>query len=166
MTLADFTSPGLVVPRLCGRDAAAVIQELGQALWRGQRIPDLPQFCRAVLQRESQASTVMEAGMAFPHARLPDLEDISYAFGRSDAPLRWGADAAGSGRLVFLLAVPANDSTQYLRLISGLARLAKARPLVEKLHAAPEASQIMEVLRQVGLHPNSPAHPTAAHSKI
>ena len=52
-------------------------------------------------------------------------------------------------RLVFLLAVPATDSTQYLQVISGLARFAKEPRLVETLHAAQDTFQILQVLRQL-----------------
>jgi fructose PTS system EIIBC or EIIC component len=156
-TLADFTSPGLIVPQLRGQDAASVIQELSQALQQDKRIPDLLPFYHAALNREFMVSTDMEAGMAFPHARLPGLKEVSFAFGRSDTPLGWGTKATGAVRLVFLMAVPATDSTQYLPLISGLARLAKESQLVEELRAARTAFQILEVLRQVELRTSSAA---------
>ena len=158
LTLADFTSGGLLVPRLRGLDAASVIQELSQVLQREKRIPDLLPFYHAALNREFMVSTNMEAGMAFPHARLPALKEVAFAFGRSDQPLGWGSKASGAVRLVFLLAVPATDATQYLLLISGLARLAKDGRLVAELHAARNASQVLAVLRQVELRTNSPSN--------
>src|SRR2546422_61775 len=81
----------------------------------------------------------------------PRAKEISFALGRSDEPLSWGGNAVRSVRLVFLIAVPATDSTQYLSLISGLARLAKEERLVEQLHAAPDTDQIFEALHQVKL---------------
>lgn len=155
MTLADFTSPGLIISHLRGQDAASVIQELSQAMQREQRVPDLLPFYHAALNREFLVSTDMEAGMAFPHARLPGLKELFFAFGRSDRPLGWGAKATRSVRLVFLMAVPATDSTQYLSLISGLARLAKDSRLVDKLMAAQDTFQILEVLQQIKLRTNS-----------
>jgi len=151
MTLADFTSPGLIVPRLRGQDAASVIQELSQALQRENRVPDLLPFYHAVLNREFLLSSDWEAGMAFPHARLPALKQLSFALGRSDKPLSWGGNVVRTVRLVFLIAVPATDSTQYLSLISGLARLAKEERLVEQLHAALDTEQICEALHHVKL---------------
>jgi PTS system fructose-specific IIC component len=155
MTLANFTSPGLIIPRLRGEDAASVIQELSQVLQQEKRVPDLLPFYQAALNREFMVSTDMEAGIAFPHARLPVLKEVSFAFGRSDEPLGWGAKATGPVRLVFLMAVPATDATQYLLLISGLARLAKDNRLVELLHAAQDTFQIVEVLKQVEIRTNS-----------
>lgn len=154
MTLADYTSPGLIIPHLCGHDVASVIQELSQALLREHRIPDLLPFYQTALNREFMLSTDLEAGMAFPHARLPELRELSFALGRSDEPLGWGAKSAGMVRLVFLMAVPATDSTPYLLLISGLARLARDTRLVEQLHAARDTIQIAELLRQVELRPH------------
>ncbi len=151
MTLADFTSLELIVPSLRGRDEAAVIQELSQALQRERRVPDFLPFYHAALNREFLVSSDLEAGMAFPHARLPGLKELSFALGRCDRPLVWGAKAGHSVRLIFLIAVPATESTQYLSLISGLARLAKDGGLMEKLKAAGDAAQIFEVLQQIEL---------------
>ena len=157
MTLADFTSPGLIIPHLRGQDATSVIQELSQALQHEKRITDLLPFYHAALNREFMVSTDMEAGMACPHARLPALKEVSFALGRSNEPRGWGAKVSGSVRLVFLLAVPATDSTQYLLLTSGLARFAKDTRLVERLHAAPDTFQMVEVLKQVELRTSFPA---------
>lgn len=151
MTLANFTSPGLMIPHLRGQDAASVIQELSQTLQREKRIPDLLPFYHAALNREYMVSTDMEAGLAFPHARLPALKELSFALGRSEEPLAWGAKSLRSVRLVFLIAVPATDATQYLPLISGLARLGRDSRLVARLHAAPDGSQMLAALQQVEL---------------
>ena len=151
LTLADFTSPGLIVPYLRGQDAVVIIYELSQALQREKRVPDLLPFYHAALNGEFLVSSDLEAGMAFPHGRLPGLKELSFALGRSEEPLRWSVRPDRSVRLVSLLAVPATDATRYLLLISGLARLAKEERLVEKLHAAQDTFQIMEVLKQVEL---------------
>jgi mannitol/fructose-specific phosphotransferase system IIA component (Ntr-type) len=151
ITLADFTSSSLIVPHLRGGDAASAIQELSQCLHRERQIADLLPFYHAALNREFMISSDMESGIAFPHARLPGLKELSFAFGRSDNPLSWGPRAAGTVRLVFLMAVPATDLTQYLLFISGLARLTKEQRLVERLYAAQEALEILEVLSQIEL---------------
>lgn len=155
MTLADFTNSSLIIPHLHGEDAASAIKELSQALQTENRVGDVLPFYQAALNREFMVGTDMEAGMAFPHARVSGLKDVSFALGRSDEPLRWGNNAASSVRLVFLIAVPATDAAQYLLLISGLARLSKDSRLVARLHAAQDTFQILEVLQQVALRTSS-----------
>lgn len=161
MTLADFTSPGMIIPHLRGRDATSIIQELSQAMQRERRVPDLLAFYHAILNRERLVSTDMEAGMAFPHARLPMFKDLSFALGRSDESLVWGTQGKRPVQLVFLFAVPATDTTQYLLLISGLARLAKQDGLLKKLQAAQDTFQILELLQQVTVRKNSTRHTAA-----
>jgi PTS system nitrogen regulatory IIA component len=136
---------------LRGRDAAGVIQELSSALQREARVPDLLPFYHAALNREFLASTDMEAGMAFPHARVSGLEQLCFALGRSGESLVGRAGGVASVRLVFLLAVPATDATQYLLLIAGLARLSKDARLVDQLRSASDGVAMLEVLRQVHL---------------
>ncbi len=150
-TLADFTGPGLMIPHLRGGESASAIKELTEALQSENRVPDALPFYQAVLNREFLAGTAFEAGMAVPHARMAGLGEVSFALGRSERSLRWGAQGAGSVRLVFLMAVPATDATQYLVVISGLARLSKDARLMARLMEASTAAQMMEVLGSVGL---------------
>jgi PTS system fructose-specific IIC component len=160
-TLSDFTNPRLVVPQLRNLDFALVIQELSQLMEQEKRVPDLLSFYEAVLKRELLTNTDMESDMAFPHARLRGLKDLSFALGRSNQPLRWNLGSSRPVRLVFLMAVPENDSFQYLALISGLARLAKTPALLAELHAASDAVQILDVLQQVQLRNGSRPRPIA-----
>ena len=154
-TLADFTGPGLIIPHLRSEEAASAIKELSRALQTENRVPDVLPFYQAALNREFMASTDMEAGMAFPHARVPGLKEVSFALGRSDEPMRWGTNGGRQVRLVFLIAVPATDATQYLLLISSLARLAKDGGLVARLQKAQDAAQMLEVLQHVGMRSHS-----------
>jgi len=148
-TLADFTSAPLVAPRLSGEDAATVIKELSQALQHDGRVPDFLLFYQAALNREFLVNTGTESGLAVPHARLAGVKELCFAFGRSDQPMAWGTRPGRMIRLVFLLAVPATDTTQYLRLISSLGRLAGERQYAEPLYTARDSQEILEVLQQV-----------------
>lgn len=152
-SLADFTSPYLIVPRLRGRDAASVIQELSQAMQQDKRVPDLLSFYHAALNRELLVSD-WQPGIAFPHVRLSALKRLSFALGRSDEPLCWVRKSVHAIRLVFLIAVPATESTGYFSLISGLARLAKQERLMEELYKAHDNFEIIEVLKQIELRTN------------
>ena len=161
-SLADFTSPALICPELRGEDSVAVIRELSDALSRAGRVPNFQSFYDAVLSRESLVSTQLEPRIALPHARIPDLDETSFALGRKKLGLRWSAHGLPSVTLVFLVAVPSNDCTQYLSLISGLARLTKEAHLMERLLAATDTRQIFDVLGEVNLKSISSSRKAAA----
>ena len=151
MTLADFTRAGLIVPHVASRDATSVIHELSLALQREGCIPDLLPFYHEALNREFLLSTDMEEGMAFPHARLPGLRELAFAFGRSDEPFAWGPGTARPIRLVFLLAVPTNGADDYLPLVSGLTRLSTNSRALEAIHGATSPEAILAAFREIEL---------------
>jgi mannitol/fructose-specific phosphotransferase system IIA component (Ntr-type) len=157
MTLADFTSRGMIIPHLRARTVASVIQELSQAMQREGRLADFLPFYHAALNRELLVTTNFEHGMAFPHARLSTVSHLSFAFGRAAEPLDWGVRGDQSVRMVFLLAVPQTDSTQYLLLVAGLARLAKNKDFLAKLQAPSDSEGLFRLLQAVDLRPNPSA---------
>ncbi len=149
MNLTDFTRPGLVVASLRGKDAAAVIRELSEAMGREGVIRESESFYRAVLEREHLCGTDTEAGWALPHARVKGLGKPWFALGRTSAPMGWGA---GTNRvqLIFLLAAPDPDDVgSYLKLIASLARLSKNKELCERLLRAGDSFEMLESLREV-----------------
>jgi mannitol/fructose-specific phosphotransferase system IIA component (Ntr-type) len=157
MTLADFTRAGLIIPRLVSRDATSVIHELSLALQRDGCVPDWLPFYHEALNREFLLSTDMEEGMAFPHARLPGLRELAFAFGRSDVPFAWGPGTARPIRMVFLLAVPANGADDYLSLISGLTRLSTNLAALEAIRYAAEPEEILAAFHGIELRGGSGA---------
>lgn len=120
MTLANFTAPALIFPHLKGAAAGSVLFELSRALQSQQRVPDWLLLYDAVLRKPSLASVNAKAEIAFPHARLVGVEIVSFAFGRCDKTIPWGADASEHVRMIFLISAPEDDPSQYLALLSGL----------------------------------------------
>jgi hypothetical protein len=47
MTVADFTTPDLMIPRLRGKDMPAVLQELSQPVQLYGRVRESLPFCQA-----------------------------------------------------------------------------------------------------------------------
>lgn len=142
-SLADLTSPSLLVPRLAARNSAEAIRELAGLMAAEGVVPELELFIQAVLRREASASTVMEGGVAFPHGRMEGEGRIAFAFGRAHPAIPWGGALAQVG-MVFLLSIPSKDSSRYLRLISGLARLSKDGEAMARLGAAETAGELRE----------------------
>ena len=156
LTLADFTSPGLIVPYLRGQDAATAIQELSAALQREGRVSDLLQFYHSALNREYLCSTVTEPGWAMPHALVKSLQNPCFVLGRCVPPMAWMKSDRQPVSLVFLFAIPETDARVYMNLIYGLARLSKSPHLVEQLLKASDTFAIFNVLKQVKLRATQP----------
>lgn len=151
VSLADFTRPALIVPRLRQRDAAGVISELSLVLQREGCVPDVLPFYQAALNQELMATSALDCGLAFPHARLSGVKRLQFAFGRTPTPIIWGAKSSWPVQLVFLLAVPATDAACYLHLLASLARLGQRPDLLAQLREAEGAEAILAALEKIRL---------------
>jgi len=149
MNLADFTAAALVVPQLQGSELQPVLRELSHLLERAGRVPDANALYEAALKRELMVSTDMTPGMAFPHARLPEFKQLSFAFGRTSTPFQWSAHSRAPVRFVFLIAVSPSDATQYLQLISGISRFSAEPKKVERMQQASSVAAMLELLAEV-----------------
>lgn len=150
-TLAGYTRPGLILPQLRERDAAGIIGELSQVLHSHGSVPDVLPFYHAALNQELMANSALQCGLAFPHARLPLVKQLRFAFGRTAEPIIWGAKGSWPVRFIFLLAVPATDAAGYLHLLASLARLGQHAERLAQLNAAENADAILAVLDSVRL---------------
>ncbi len=159
-TLADFSSPALMLPQLRSRTSAAVIAELSGILQREGLLPDDDAFCSAVLRREQMSSTAMPSGWALPHARLAGLPQLCFVLARAPQPLVWSAEARSLVHTVFLFAAPEAEAKAYLNLISAVARLSQSPDLAEQLRRASDAPAMFAVLQHV---PVNQVRPQAAN---
>jgi mannitol/fructose-specific phosphotransferase system IIA component (Ntr-type) len=149
VSLADYTGPALIVPQLRERDTAGIISELSQVLQRRGAVPDVLPFYQAALNQELLTSSALDCGLAFPHARLSGIKRLQFAFGRTPAPIVWGAKSSWPVQFVFLLAVPATDAAGYLHLLASLARLGQQPEVLAQLRAAESANAVLAVLENI-----------------
>jgi mannitol/fructose-specific phosphotransferase system IIA component (Ntr-type) len=150
-TLADYTSPGLMVPELRSNVAAGVIAELCSLLQRQGRLNDSAAFYEAVMRRELLSTTSFGSGWALPHARLKGLRQLSFALARSSQPLVWFGESGFRPQTVFLFAVREEEVKTYLDVIAAVARLNQNTALLEQLLHAPNGKTMFGVLEQIPL---------------
>jgi mannitol/fructose-specific phosphotransferase system IIA component (Ntr-type) len=150
-TLGEYTRRGLIVPALRERDTAGIIGELSQVLQREGCLTDVLPFYHTALNQELLSNSGLECGLAFPHARMGGVKQLTFALGRTPEPVAWGARTSWPVQLVFLLAVPATDAACYLNLLATLSRLGRQTNVLDQLRAAPDADAILAVLERARL---------------
>ncbi len=150
-TLADFTTPQLIVPQLRERDMVGVIKELSKVLHEQRLVPDLLSFYHAALNHEFLVNSAGDFEIAFPHARLNGVTRACFSFGRCPEALTWASRPPRAVRFVFLLAVPATEAAVFLQLLSGLGRLGHLEQMRTELAQVETVEEILEVFSQLKL---------------
>jgi nitrogen PTS system EIIA component len=111
MKLADIIVHDAIVPELKAQTREDVVEELVQALASAGAIPkkSIDDVVKAVMARESQATTGIGKGVALPHAKLKGVKKPLGAIGRSGPGIDFAAlDGKPVYSVILLLSNPDN----------------------------------------------------------
>ena len=124
IALTDLLDEREVILRLRSRKPANAIREIVQLLVGTARITNPDAFLEQVLAREQTHPSVVENGVAFPHARTDLVDEIVVGVGRSRAGITFGENQQRA-YLIFVIGVPERLLSDYLICVGTLARLVK-----------------------------------------
>jgi len=151
-TLAQFTSPQLLVPCLQGDHRESVIAELSQCLAGAGWLEDAAMFTRSVLEHEAQAPAVFD-GVAFPLAHPGALCRLAFAVGLARQPFPWGGPRSPRVRAVVLLAVPVAETSRQLPLILAFCKFLGDSTAFASLRASRTPAEMLAVLDRIRFQP-------------
>ncbi|HEY1893637.1 MAG TPA: PTS sugar transporter subunit IIA [Chthoniobacterales bacterium] len=146
IALADILDERHIALQLKSRRQANALREIIGLLEKTGSVLQPAEFLAQVLAREKVNSTLIENGVAFPHARTALVDQIALGVGRSRAGIPWN-DKGQRARLIFVVAVPQRLVNDYLVLVGTLARITQNEQQREALLAAATPAELIENLR-------------------
>jgi len=145
---ADLLTEQHVILRLRSRKPANAIREIVDVLasdTTDRKIVKPEAFLEQLLAREQTHPSVVENGVAFPHARTDLLDEIVIGVGRSRAGILFGENQRRA-HLIFVIGVPERLVSDYLVCVGNLARLVKDETIRSKLLNAQTPHEFIEAL--------------------
>lgn len=148
MTLLDIVDKNLIKVPLLSTSKKDVISELID-IYKGYTncsSSDAEKLKSAVLDRELQASTAMENGVAIPHAKIQELEKAAVVIGVS----RLGVDFGGEdkSKLFFLVLAPADKPSEHIQLLASIARLSSSPVFCRMMQNAKDCNEVYQLLTE------------------
>jgi mannitol/fructose-specific phosphotransferase system IIA component (Ntr-type) len=146
--LADLLHEQQVILRLRSRKPANAIREIVDVLASdisGRKIDKPEAFLEQVLAREQTHPSMVENGVAFPHARTDLVDEILIGVGRSRAGISFGENQQRA-HLIFVIGVPERLLSDYLVCVGTLARLVKDETTRSRLLNAETPHEFIEAL--------------------
>jgi mannitol/fructose-specific phosphotransferase system IIA component (Ntr-type) len=148
IALPDLLHEQQVILRLRSRKPANAIREIVDVLASdisGRKIAKPEAFLKEVLAREQTHQSVVENGVAFPHARTDLVDEIVIGVGRSRAGIPFGENQQRA-HLIFVIGVPERLLSDYLVCVGMLARLVKDETIRSRLLNAETPREFIEGL--------------------
>lgn len=123
----DLIRNALVVPALTGTDKEAVLDEMLAAAVAGGLVrAEHQKAVRSGLNaREDVGSTGIGNGVAVPHTKSTEVEEIAVVFARSAAGVPFQAVDGRDVHLMFMVLAPADGSDVHLTVLRWISKLAR-----------------------------------------
>jgi mannitol/fructose-specific phosphotransferase system IIA component (Ntr-type) len=148
IAIADLLAEKQVILRLRSRKPSNAIREIVDVLASdicGRKIAKPEAFLEQVFAREQTHPSVVDNGVAFPHARTDLVDEIVIGVGRSRAGIPFGGNQQRA-HLIFVIGVPERLLSDYLVCVGTLARLVKDETVRSELLNAKTAHEFIEAL--------------------
>jgi fructose-specific phosphotransferase system IIA component len=149
MKLSNLIQEDLMSFDLVSEDKESVLKELVDLVSGSALVRDKDLLLEDVVKREKLVTTGVGWGVAFPHAKTRAMKGIVISFGRSVKGIPFDAMDGKSVHLFFLIAAPEDTIGAHLNVMARLSFLMKSPANRERLNAARNPGEVMEVLDSV-----------------
>jgi PTS system nitrogen regulatory IIA component len=148
MKILDILSIDSRVPELKGRTKKQVLDELIEAVRQNKPQVDRDKLMKVLLERERLGSTGIGDGIAIPHGKLKDIDELVLSFGRSTEGIDFESMDGKPVHLFFLLVAPETCSGIHLRALARIARLLKNSTVRKRLGKVDNREDIFSIIQQ------------------
>lgn len=98
-----------------------------------EKVNNSDNFLQALISREELMSTGFGFGIAYPHAKTPDIDEFFITIGISKAGIDWKSFDQKDAQLIFMIGGPDGQQDIYLKLLAGLSSFLKNSQLHDQL---------------------------------
>jgi len=143
--LVDLVAQEAVIDDLKCSSKKQALQELSRIAAKQTGLHERAIF-DVVLERERLGSTGVGDGIAIPHGRMAEINQITGLFARLKEPIEFDAVDGHPVDMVFLLLAPETAGADHLKALSRISRLLRDKRICEKLRGAVGADALYALI--------------------
>lgn len=145
MELSDLLQENGVVANLKAGSKKQVLQELSQLAAKVTGIHERAIF-DVLLERERLGTTGVGRGIAIPHGKLKELNQLYGLFAKLEKPVDFDAIDDAPVDLIFLLLAPESAGADHLKALARISRLLRDESMCARLRSASRAEALYAML--------------------
>ncbi|MCB2189338.1 MAG: PTS sugar transporter subunit IIA [Deltaproteobacteria bacterium] len=146
MKLTDILTTNAIKAELKAASKRGVMEELCQPLLKARPELELGRLMEVLVERERLGSTGIGDGIAIPHGKLAEINDLLLSFGRSPQGVDFDSLDGKPAHLFFLVIAPENSAGVHLKALARISRLLKSNVVRRELMEAADAKDIYEII--------------------
>src|SRR5882762_7349133 len=147
LKVLDFLDPSAIVVDLTATTKKGVLEELVELLAKQGKVKDTRATVEILLEREKLGSTGIGQGIAIPHAKTEQTEQVTAAFGLSRRGINFDSLDGEPVFIFFLLVAPPNAAGLHLKALARISRLLKDKFFRQSLRDVKDAAEVLKIIR-------------------
>ncbi|MDY0211441.1 MAG: PTS sugar transporter subunit IIA [Desulfuromonadaceae bacterium] len=146
MTIVELLNVSAVEAELRAETKDQVLEEMTDVMLRAAPL-DRAQVLSVLQERERLGSTGIGSGVAIPHGKIADIDQMYLAFGRSIKGVDFDSMDGKPAHLFFLLIAPEESVSAHLKTLARISKLLKKQDVRTELLEANNAEVIYKIIR-------------------
>ena len=147
MNIVELLDPAAVESDIRSVTKDEVLAEMTDVLLRSAEQLDRDDVLSVLKERERLGSTGIGEGVAIPHGKLKNIDQLILAFGRSDKGVDFDSMDGTPAHLFFLLLAPEESISVHLKTLARISKLLKDTQVRDQLLMAGSSDEIYEIIR-------------------
>ncbi len=148
MRIMDYLCKNAIAVDLKARNKKEVINEMVTLLAKTNKISDKEKVVKILLEREELGSTGIGQGIAIPHGKTNQVNDVLITFGSSKLGIDFESLDGEPVYLLFLLLAPMESSGVHLKALAKISRLLKDKYFRQALRDAKDTDEVIKVVKE------------------
>ncbi len=148
MKIIDYLKEDCILINLRSRDKKGVLKELVSLLEENGYVKDGEKILETVMDREKLGSTGIGQGIAIPHAKTDQINDIVCALGISKNGVDFDSLDGEPVYIIFLVLAPTKSIGQHLKTLAKIARLLKDKVFRTSLRNCKTPSEALKIIEE------------------
>ena len=155
MKLSSYLNPKCIYLNLKGDTKEDILNQMINNTAKNDKTfnDSLDLIKKSVFAREAEVSTAMGSGIAIPHARIDQYDDILISIGIMKEPIECDmADMKNKDlvKIFFMITAETLKNKIILKIMSAISKIAiKDKPLLEKIKNAKTSTEVYDLLSQI-----------------
>ena len=146
MKIMDIFRKEYIIEELKAKSKRDVLAELSGVICREDGTINHEYIVNTLLEREKLGSTGIGDGIAIPHGKLADLDELIVAFGRSREGVEFDSMDGKPANLFFLLLAPENTTGLHLKVLAKISKMLKDNAFRKKLIEAKSKDELYLII--------------------
>lgn len=146
MKIVELLSTSVIAADLQAADKNSVLTELTDVIVNSQPDLDREEVLRVLHERERLGSTGIGDGVAIPHGKLKNIDNLLLSFGRSKKGIDFDSMDGKPAHLFFLLLAPEESVGVHLKTLARISKLLKNTSVRNALQSGGDAEDLYRII--------------------